>query len=185
MRHPFQAIPSERISRYLIPLSAITIVFMITLNWLGIPLNNPSTPNGIISFELAGDVARAKTILASWNSDAQLTASLSLGLDYLFLVVYSTAIGMACIWVTSAFSPRSSFLLSIGIFLAWGQWLAALFDSIENVALIKILFGDLQSPLPQVARTFALMKFALIALGLVYVLIGIGFKWIVRERSNS
>ncbi len=182
MHHPFQAISPDRIGKYLIPLSILTIIFMVTLNWLSTPLNNPSTPSGIISFELAGDVETAKVILDSWDADAKLIAALSLGLDYLFLVVYSAAIGMGCIWTLGAFSPKGTLIHSTGILLAWGQWLAALFDGVENAALLKILFGDLVSPWPQVARIFALMKFTLIALGLIFIMIGALFKLFRRVR---
>jgi hypothetical protein len=185
MQHPFQAISPDRVGRYLIPLSLLTIVFMITLNWLSTPLNNPSAPSGIISFELAGEVETAKAIIASWDVKNLLIASLSLGLDYLFLVIYSAAIGMGCIWASKAFSARATFLISSGVFLAWAQWFAALFDGVENAALIKMLLGNIQSPWPQIARTFAIMKFALIALGLVFIMVGALFKLVKQSRPDS
>ena len=185
MRHPFQAISPDRIGKVLIPLILLTLTFMITLNWLSAPLSNPSTPNGIISFELAGEVDAARTILASWDAETQLIAALSLGLDYLFLVVYSTAIGMGCIWTTSAFSPNGALLMTTGVLLAWGQWFAALFDGFENAALLNMLLGDLQSPWPQVARIFAITKFTLIALSLIYVMIGALIKIVRRAHPRS
>ena len=184
MKHPFQAISLDRIRKVLIPLTLLTFLLMITLNWISTPLNNPSVPNGIISFELAGNVETARTILASWDSKAQLIASLSLGLDYLFLAVYSTAIGMGCIWSMTAFTPQKSLLMKIGVLLAWGQWFAAFTDGLENAALIKILLGDLQAPWPQAARIFAMIKFSLIALGLLYIMIGSLIRIIHRTRPR-
>jgi len=185
MRHPFQAIPSEKFCRVLIPLILITLISMIMMNWISSPLNNPDVPNGIISFELAGTTEAINRILASWDNEAQLTASLSLGLDYLFLVIYSTAIGVGCIWASGAFTLRGSLLASIGVLLAWGQWLAALLDGVENAALIRLILGDIQSPWPQVARICAIIKFSLIALGLMYVILGASVRLIRRTSQGS
>ncbi len=176
MRHPFQAISSDRVGKYLFPLILLTLVFMIVLNLLGASLNNPSAPNGIISFELAGEVEVSKSILDSWDDKAQILASFSLGLDYLFLIVYSNTIGLGCIWAMGSFVSKGSGFLTVGLILAWGQWFAALFDAVENAALLKLLFGDLQSPYPEIAKVFAIAKFVLIALGLIYV----AFSAIIR-----
>ena len=184
MAHPFQAISQERIGKYLVPLILLTLILMFAMNWLSTPLINYDAPNGIISYELAGNINAIHSILTSWDTNAQLIASLSLGLDYLFLVTYSTTIGMGCIWASVAFTSRGSFLLNTGVLLAWGQWLAAIFDGIENAALIKLLLGDLQSPWPQVARICAIMKFALITMGLIYFIVG-AFLRIFQRTSKS
>jgi hypothetical protein len=185
MRHPFQSIDKGSIGKVLITLTLLTLIFMIMMNWISSPLTNPAAPSGIISYELAGNVDMAYTILASWDVEAKHIASLSLGLDYLFLVVYSTAIGMGCIWASSAFSDGRSFLVTTGVLLAWGQWLAALMDGVENAALLKLLLGDIQSPWPQISRICAIIKFALIALGLIYVIIGSLFKWVKRAGPRA
>jgi hypothetical protein len=183
MSHPFQAIAPEKVWKVLIPLIVLTIILMILLNGLGASLNNSVAPDGMISFELAGDVDSSQGIINSWNAESQLIAAFSLGLDYLFLVVYSTTIGLGCIWAISAFRPKNLQLVAAGLLLAWGQWLAALFDGVENAALYKLLLGDLQSPWPEVARIFATLKFILIALGLIYIMIGALIKIIRRTRS--
>ena len=183
MRHPFQAIPSEKFNKGLNPLILITLISMFVMNWISAPLNTPAAPNGIISFELAGTREAIHSILASWDTEAQLTASLSLGLDYLFLVIYSTAIGMGCIWASGVFTPRGSFLVTTGVLLAWGQWLAALMDGVENAALIRLILGEIQSPWPQIARICAIIKFSLIALGLLYVFLGALHRVIQRASS--
>jgi hypothetical protein len=185
MRHPFQSIAKESMVKALITLILLTFIFMIMMNWISSPLSNPAAPSGIISYELAGNVDTVQQILASWDLQAKLIASLSLGLDYLFLVVYSTAIGMGCIWALSAFLDGRSFLVTTGVLLAWGQWFAALMDGVENAALIKLLLGDIQSPWPQIAKICAIIKFALIALGLTYVIISGLFKWIRRTGLHA
>jgi hypothetical protein len=183
MRHPYQSISSDRFARYLIPLIILTLFFMFVMNWLGSSLNNSTAPSGIISFELAGDVETSSAIIDSWDPVSRVIASFSLGLDYLFLILYSSTIAMGCIWAMNAFLSRSTFLLSTGILLAWGQWLAALFDGVENAALLKILLDEIQAPWPQVAQICAVLKFSLIALGLIYIVIGALIKSVKKRRG--
>ena len=184
MRHPFQSISPDRLPRYLIPLTLLTLIFMFTLNWLGSSLITGPAPSGIISFELAGDVQTSEAIIDSWDPRSQMIASLSLGLDYLFLVIYSSTIGLGCIWAMSVyFVSQSSILRPTGILLAWGQWFAALFDGVENAALLELLLGKIQSPWPQIAQICATLKFSLIALGLIYIVIGALVKSVKRARA--
>jgi len=182
MRHPFQSISPERMPRYLIPLILLTLLSMFILNLLGSSLNTAAAPSGIISFELAGDPAISTAIIDSWDPTSQMIASLSLGLDYLFLFIYSTTIAMGCIWAMNAFISKPSFYLSVGILLAWGQGLAALLDAVENAALLRLLLDGIQSPWPQLAQTCAVIKFALIALGLIYIALGAIMKAVERAR---
>jgi len=66
-------------------------------------------------------------------------------------------------------------LSTVGYFLAWGQWLAGLFDAVENYALLTLLQGAAvegvvpDSAAATLARQCALLKFGLIAVGLIYV----------------
>jgi hypothetical protein len=185
MHHPFQSIPKEALWKILIPLTLITLTLMIIMNWISTPLATAAAPNGIISYELAGSIEAVRAILASWVEETKLFAAFSLGLDYLFLVVYSSTIGMGCIWASRLFSNGLSFLGTMGVLLAWGQWLAALMDGVENAALLKLLLGDIHSSWPQIARICAIIKFTLIVLGLTYVIIAGLFKWIKRVRLRA
>ena len=182
MRHPFQSISPERVPSYLIPLILLTLLSMLILNLLGSSLNTAAAPSGIISFELAGDPEISTAIIDSWDHASQMIASLSLGLDYLFLLIYSTTIAMGCIWAMNAFITKPSFYLSVGILLAWGQGLAALLDGVENAALLRLLLGEIQSPWPQLAQTCAVIKFTLIAFGLIYIALGAIMKAMERAR---
>ncbi len=53
------------------------------------------------------------------------------------------------------------------------QFVAALFDAIENIALIKLLLGSNNSLFPSIAYYFASIKFVLIAIGIIYIIIGL------------
>jgi len=182
MRHPFQSIPANKRPKIFWPLLVITLFLMALLNLEGKPMVTPAAPLGIVSFELAGSVSQAQQILASWDQKAQLSAAFSLGLDYVFILAYSAAIGLACIWTADALHRRNWPLAWVGAPLAWGQWLAAALDATENIALVVILFGTVQAPWPEVARWCAIFKFSLIFLGLVYAFFGLVVSLVVKPR---
>lgn len=172
MRHPLELIQTRRLD-ILITLLILTIFLMVLLSIVGAPLTTPTAPNGIISYELAGSVSKVDEIINSWDHNAQLHAAFSLGFDYLFLVVYSTTIAFACIWAGEQLRSSDWPLAGLGVLLAWGLWLAALLDAVENLALVIMLFGEVVSPWPELARWCAIFKFSLIFIGMVYALLGL------------
>ena len=180
MRHPFLAIPAGIQRSVFIVVTSATLVLMFLMNAIGAPLINESAPSGIISFELAGSMQRAQEIIASWDEPARLHAAFSLGLDFLFLVVYSSAIGMGCLLAGKALSRRNWPLVAFSVPLAWGLWLAAFADAVENTALILILFGNPAEFLAPLARWTAMFKFALIFAGLIYALMGLVVSLVVK-----
>ena len=170
MRHPFEALSPRRRGLYFWPLLVLTLALSVVMSYIGRPLITSAAPSGIVSFELAGDVSQARQIIASWSDSARLYAAFSLGLDFLYLVTYSTTIGLACVWVADISRVRKWSLAGLGVPLAWGLWLAALFDAIENVGLAVILLSTIGEPWPLVARWCAIIKFSLIIIGLIYAL---------------
>jgi len=80
---------------------------------------------------------------------------------------------------------RSWPLASLGVVLAWGQWLAAILDAVENLGLTLILFASVVSPWPEIARWCATLKFALILLGLVYALYGLAVAIVSRLARDQ
>ncbi len=134
------------------------------------PLQTPAAPNGIVSLELANTPAAAQAMLDAWTARARLFAGLSLGIDYLFMVLYAVAIGLGCVLVGAQHRGRVE---TLGHALAWGMFAAAALDAVENAALIHMLTrGAAAMPWPRVAATCATVKFALVAAGLAFVLVG-------------
>ncbi len=157
MTHPLQFIPNDKYWLVLLPLVVFTLLLTFVLS--AIPLK----PD-IVQFEL-----NAPQVIKSWRETDKMWAAFSLGLDFLYLVVYSTTISLACIGVANLLEIRELPLASVGILLAWTQGLAALLDVVENTALVRILFGDQINVLPQIAKWCAISKFGFIVLGLLYV----------------
>jgi hypothetical protein len=172
MMHPFAWMGRRGQRRAFAILAPLTIAVMLALEAIGRPLVTEAAPLGIVSFEFAGDVATATRMLESWGEAGRVRAGLTLGLDYLFLVLYASAIGLGCVWV----APR------LGPALAWGQIGAALLDAVENVASIRLLLGSDNAVWPPLAWGCAAVKFALVAAGLATVLLGLLFA-LVRRRA--
>jgi hypothetical protein len=168
-------------ARLFVALLALTLGVAGALRSLDDALRTADAPNGIVSFELAGSVERAGRIVASWNEAAQLRAAFGLGLDFLFLLLYSTTIAWACLWAMERLRGVGA-LAALGLPLAWGQGCAAVLDAVENVALWLVLVGPVVDPWPRLAQVCAVPKFALVFAGLLYAAIGAGSVLVGRLR---
>lgn len=170
-RHPLFRITSQTRPAVFAALLFATLFIMVILNISGRPLRTDEAPAAIVSYELAGNEAAATAILNSWDDEAKIYAGFNLGLDYLWMIFYSTTIALGLVWTADAFNLKGSLSTAFNL-LAWGQWLAALLDSLENTALLIMLFNQPADPWPVVAYWSAVIKFALVILGILVVLGG-------------
>jgi hypothetical protein len=173
MTHPLASLPHDKRVRVFVALLIATLVLTFLFRFIG-----PNQPT-IVDFELAGSVPKAQAIVDAWSETDRIRAGFSLGIDYLYMPVYSTTIALAC--VLAALVLKSTAWRSIGLLLAWGLWAAAIFDAVENVALFTILLGNNVAPYPQVAQLCATIKFALILAGLLYAVVGVTAKVVARK----
>ena len=185
MSHPFESLKPAFQKKYFISLLIATILIMVIMNVIGSPLITPSAPSGIVSFEFAFSPGRAQQIINSWSPDAQLRAAFIQGLDFLFLLVYSAALGLGCVLTADVLRTRGKKLSRLGAPLAWGLVLAALCDYIENIALVVLLFGRVQSPFPEIAGVCAVIKFSMIFIVIGYILYGLVIRILSRSRTQS
>jgi len=189
MIHPLDFVPSTKRKPLFYAFLAGTLGLFAVFRVLDAPLRTPAAPNGIVSFELAGTPEKAFQILASWEPVDQpgppidlqpsgyLYAAFGLGLDYLFMLVYATALSLG---ILLASERHKGWFFELGAWLGWGAYVAALFDALENGVLVRmLLLNQIRSPYPQLAAFSASVKFLLLALGLVYVLLG--WSWRRKE----
>ena len=176
---------TERGSKKLFLLSGILTVFLlIIISIVDQPLKTEYAPNGIISFELAKNFETAKNIVSSWKGKPELFAAFSLGIDFLFLVAYSIFLYLLIVKIANKIKVRSQALWRFGMFLAYAQFFAALFDATENTFLILFLFG-LQNPsFPFFAYVFSTVKFLIALLGIVYILTGVAANLFYGKQEN-
>ena len=133
------------------------------------PLRTSAAPNGIVSFELARTPESAEYILSSWSREGKFNAAFGLGIDYLFMPLYAFALSFGTLLVAGR---HGGWLKSLGAVAGCGAFAAALFDAVENFALLQILLGRVFSPYPKIAFYCALLKFGLLIFGLIYAVMG-------------
>ncbi len=166
----------------------MSAILLVAMHRLDAALKTPQAPWGIISFELAASYEVSRQILDSWNAPARTQAALSLGLDYLFLIVYAGFISQACGQIGRTLQRQTPLFAGVAAVLAWGQFLAAILDAIENVALIALLLDSARTWLPHLARWCAIIKFSVVGAGLIYIcggLLFIGLKTIIMKPSQK
>ena len=173
-------IPVGRRRWAFLPLLALTFVLGGVLVYVDGPLQTAAAPRGILSYEVAGSVEVARRMLDSWAGQATAYAGFSLGIDYLYMPAYSTTLALGCLWAAGVLGGVSVRLASLGVALAWGQWLAALLDAKENVALTLMLFGGAREPWPWIAWWCAVPKFVLISAGMLYALAAVAVRAVRR-----
>jgi len=149
-------------------LFTLTAFSFIVMSILDVPLKNEIASDGIVSFELAGSLQNSIDILNSWDANAKLYAGISLGFDYLFMFVYTLLLYELTKYIVSKLSNTSS--IKIGEFIAIAMLFTGVFDAIENYALIQLYLGNLDQLFSSLAYYSAIVKFALISLGIVYIL---------------
>ena len=159
--------------------SALLVSFLLSLTLLTAmhsldqALITQTAPRGIVSFELAGSIEKVRQILNEWGPKGKAYATLSLGLDYLFLIVYAVFISLSCVRIARRLKSRFSPAAAWGMVIGWAQFMAALLDIVENYALIKLAFGSQHASWPPIARWCAVVKFGIVGAGLMYILSGV------------
>lgn len=167
---------NQRRAAFLILLVS-TLLVMLALNVAGRNLITTAAPLGIISYELAGDPLTSQSILDSWDELAKTSAAFNLGLDYLFLVLYSITIAWGATWLSLLYAANKSWS-TLGAVAAGGVIFAACLDAIENYLLMSMLTHGASAPQSQIAYYCALVKFILVFWGIGYILAGfIVFTW--------
>jgi hypothetical protein len=134
--------------------------------------------SSMMSFELAGSVAKADQILIEWSQATslgprQLRDALREAIlyDFAFIPLYASALGLACLAVVAA-AKGVGWLSRLGRTLAWLPLVAALLDVLENLALWRMTSKRVVPPWPLVASLCAWPKFAIVVAGILFVLIG-------------
>jgi len=187
MQHPLEFIPAEYRKGIFFTLLVLTLILFAVFRALDQPLRTPVAPNGIVSFELAGNAQTARAITDSWKQTSLLPGSVAgqpnpdlvnvpyavaafgLGIDYLFMPVYSLALAFGTLLSMARHAGR---FRSFGAVAGYGAFGAALFDAVENYALWQVLLGSFDSGYPAIAAFCATIKFALILFGSLYTLGG-------------
>jgi hypothetical protein len=164
--HPFERWPERRRGRWLFALALVYAVVQIAIAAVNRPLSTDAAPDGIVTLELAGTREEASRIVDSWEREGALDeAGVSLGLDFLYMPLY--AVLMAGVLV--AVNRRAQWKIVSAV--AWAPFIAAAFDVVETVSLVRVVDDPSVDGWAAVARAFALGKFALLIVTVLFILL--------------
>lgn len=167
-------------------LFGLTILTLLGMQITGAPLKTDVAQGGIVTFELAGTLSGSQTIIESWQGSKLAWAGINMGLDFLFLVLYSITIALGCLILAYKMPQNLQALTILGKWMAMGIMVAAGLDVIENLALILLLTGSENALLPQLARGVALPKFGLVFLALLYLVsVSLVDRMNIYDRSRK
>jgi len=201
MQHPLEFVSGGYRKPLFFTFLFLTLVLFAIFRVLDLPLRIPAAPNGIVSFEMARTPQQAQAIIDVWtgrttiytagenqnavsvppgepflyNAVPIIHAAFGLGIDYLFMPVYAFALAFGTLL---AAGRQEGWIKSLGAVAGYGAFAAALFDALENYALIQILLDKIHSPYPEIAFYCASIKFGLLIFGIFYALI----VWLLPKK---
>ena len=176
MRHPLSFISNSTRKSIFFTLLAWTLVLIAVLQVLNKPLITSAAPGGIVSHQFAWTPEKAQAILSSWDERANLFATFSLGLDYLFMPSYALTVALGALL---AAGRHSGWLVRLGTWAAYGVFIAAFFDALENIGQAQqLLNGFITSPVTHFVGGCASIKFTLLLIGCLYGLVG----WFIPKK---
>ena len=168
--------------RALVASAVLSLVIGAVLVALDRRMVNAGGP-GIVGFELAGSEDRASEILAEWGDDGIDAAKASLWLDYAYIVAYGTFLVLAAA-ATRDLAERRGWdrLAAFGLPVMTFAAAAAAFDAIEDVGLLLAVNQHGGALAPRLAQVCAILKFALLAVTIAYLLTGLAMRFRWRRR---
>jgi hypothetical protein len=168
--------------RALIASGIASVAIFVVLTVLDVRMMNTGGP-GIVGFEVAGTEDRAAEILADWGSDGIDAAKASLWIDYAYIVAYGTFLVLASLATRDLALQRGwRRMAAWGVAVAPFAAAAAAFDAIEDVGLLLAVDQHGGALAPRLAQVCASLKFALLAVTIVYLLTGLVLR--LRERNR-
>lgn len=170
MPHPFERWFEASLRPLFVASFVLSLIVMAVLGSVDAGLHVPTAPQGIVSFEIAG-ADGAGPLLAGWTEAQRRDAIFVQGLDYLFLLVYSTALASGALLLGRRHAAGRARLASLARPAAWALTIAGLSDAIENTPMtIMLRTGEVSATGATISLVFASVKFALLAVGIGYVL---------------
>lgn len=182
---PYKWLPVSAQLPALISFMSLSAGLLIAMQFLDVPLRTEVSPHGIVSMELAENYQRARQIINSWGPRGRVYAALSIGLDYLFLIVYALFISLSCVKIAKLLKDRIAIFSTLGLLLGWAQFFAAFLDAVENFALIHLILDSSVQAWPLVARWCAIFKFMIVGTGLLYITTGILLIILMKSLASN
>lgn len=144
---------------------------------------NPFTSAEIVRFEFAGTKQNVEAILAHWQQMNWVElAKHSVYLDFIFLFLYGATLALGCL-TFPAFSNKPGLMVWGMRFYRYSLY-AALSDFLENLCLLEVIYGSEHSFFPAAAWLFALIKFLIIVVVLLFLILCLVQSVLYKLRNS-
>ena len=124
----------------------------------------------VLCFEFAWTTEKADAMLAAWSGKLHYL-TFGFGLDFLFLLLYPVALFLVFQLVAKYISL--GWLKRLAVFFAPAMLASGIFDAVENVCLLRYIFGHHAEWLLKMAGICAGIKFGLLLIGGFIILPGL------------
>lgn len=168
-------------------LGTLSIIMLLQLRGMDAPLRTPTTPQGIVGYELAFTPARAGAMLTTWRAlDRVEPLRVSLGFDVVFLLVYPWFLRRSIQLVQerrrAMASPdqwaRTAAPLALAVLCCTPL------DAIENALLWRMIEHGPTLTVTMAAGVAASLKFALVLVALLWCGGALWTSWRTRGASS-
>ena len=172
MSNPYVWLPVNLRWPVVVALFAVSIILMIALSVIGkgLTVKEGDDSVSIMNIEMPWTQTEAETVVRIWKDKQQIDAAIKqTRLDFLFLLIYPAALSLACVMASGS---QTGLMANVGGILSWAVLFCTPLDFTENVFILKMLDGALQTPIPQLTTFVSLIKWVLIAIASLYLLAG-------------
>jgi hypothetical protein len=147
-------------------LLVLNLVFIIGSKYYLKPLE----PREMIRFETAKKVDVAGQMISHWKGAGKFHKAVqSIYIDYFFIVLYTFGLAIACIYLSRLTKHdiliRAAKLFSILLFIA------GICDFIENISMIRSLYGKLSGINVMLTCDMAAAKFSIVIVSLLFIVV--------------
>lgn len=157
----------------------LTIGYMIwARNYL-----SPLTSGEIVQLEIAKTVDKAQSIIDGWKNSGKYERGVeSTSLAYFFIILYTLAIGLGCLFISAC--TGNEILTKGGRGFAWLIIVATVCDIIENIVLSRTLSGHILRVNVLLAYNLARIKFSIVIVCLLFIL-ACALYWVIGKMAGE
>ena len=150
--------------------------------WLRAYLS-PLSSGEIVQFENAKTAGKAIAIIQNWKDSGKYELGVkSTSLAYLFIVLYTLAVGLGCRFISAC--TGNEILTKGGRGFAWLILGATICDVIENIAMSRTLLGNVSQANVSLAYNLARVKFSIIIVCLLFIFTCILY-WLIGKLAGE
>ncbi|HVE60526.1 MAG TPA: hypothetical protein VNA26_01815 [Chitinophagaceae bacterium] len=153
----------------------LLIIFIIVMRWQGQSLINTVSPHGIIDLEFAKTSEKLSALKTGWIKK---DVTINIYLDFFFIISYTFFFILSCLYVKKKLGKYA--IASVFITIAV---VAGVLDVLENCLMLFAINHSNNAEALKFTYYFALLKFILIGILIIYLVLSITFLKLNKCKS--